>query len=110
VIAALVAALTLNQPAPHVGDAVTFTAIYGQDAARQARQPQYPNQPTVQVNCDGYQDNEKIADRSRIKGGWQGITYPFMLPVAGQCAAALYYFDVDNQLHVIANAVFEVAP
>ena len=119
--------VTLNQPNPVFGQAVTFTEIYPQDAAKQSRQPQYPNNPNTQIDC--YQNGlyvaqffTIVADKTKITGGWQGVTYPVTLsapPSNGRpgwtsggadCYATLYSFDVKNQGHVWAQLEFAVAP
>lgn len=124
----ITASLTLNQVNPSFGQSINFTAIYPSEAAKQSRQPQYPNQPTTQLDCyqiilvNGqyqanhvYTFNQKINPKTKIRitGGWTGITYDFPLYSNGGngyfwisgaaiCSAALYSFDVNNQLYVWA--------
>ena len=102
-----VSSLILDQPAPVVGDMVTFTAHYPQEAARQQHNTQFHNQPNVQVTCPGFQQTLYMNTKQKISGGWEGVTYPVALP-AGYCSAILYYFDSNAQLHQLAWIQFTV--
>lgn len=92
---AISASITVNS-VPHYGDAVTFTLVYPQEAARQSRQPQYPDNPNVQVDCyqtvleadglyytyhvfQGFTIVDKQTKKKVASGWWQGTTYPVTL-------------------------------
>ncbi len=107
-----ISSLVLNQPSPHVGDAVTFTATYPQEAARQTHGAQFTN-PSFQINCAGFQGNTITTDKKRVSGGWVAQTYPIVVPVSGSCVGTLYYFTIENGgavSHVLAQSQFEVLP
>lgn len=123
--------LTLNESNPVVLQNVTFTAIYPSEAARQSRQPQYPDQPSIQVDCSQTIDSVTTRimsghafidpkQKQKIRGGWLGVTYPLNLSANGgngfywqsgaaSCNAILYSFDVNNVGHVWATVPFEVS-
>lgn len=133
--ATYVASVIVDQSSPTWSASITFTEIYPQDAARQSRQPQYPNQPQTQVDCyqtfqqadgsyityDVAEVHTNVTSKTKIASGWwQGETYPVTLtdglsPQAdvtksATCGAILYSFDVQNQPHVWASSQFTVNP
>ncbi len=115
ILAALVtfvASLVLNQATVSVGDSVTFTATYPQEASRQGHASQFTN-PGIQVDCDGWSDHAYIVDKDRIDGGWVSNTYPLTIPVSGSCVGTLYYFTIEDGgavNHILAQSQFEVLP
>lgn len=85
------------------GVPVTFTVTFPAEAARNARHPQYHDQPVFQANCGTWQTNQYLASQKRQKdGSYIGDTYPVALP-SGDCTLTTYYFDVAGELHVIAS-------
>lgn len=112
VIATFISSLVLNQANPRVGDSISFTATYPQDAAKQAHAAQFTN-PSLQVNCPDFQSNTIMADKQKVSGGWMSQTYPITIPVSGLCTGTLYYFTIENGAavsHVLAQTQFEVMP
>jgi hypothetical protein len=122
--AGLSASVTLDQSAPRYGDSVTFTEVYG--TVYHGRAPQYPNQPSTQLDClqNGvrvYSENTWTPNKTNLgHGWWQSVAGPFVLAAFGgngltwsggaaTCYATLYYFDGSNVLHVLAQTSFEVA-
>jgi hypothetical protein len=123
-VAGLSASITLDQSAPRYGDSVTFTEVYG--TVYHGRQPQYPNQPSTQLDClqNGvrvYSENTWTLNKTNLgHGWWQSVAGPFVLAAYGangltwssgaaSCSATLYYFDGSNVLHTLAQTQFEVA-
>lgn len=112
--------LTLDQPNPVFGQAITLAGVYGK--VYNGRQPQLPNQPQVQVNCtldadgSGWQANQETTNKQSLGQGWNQSTYPFTLSGANwtsggaSCSAVLFYFDASFTLHELAFAYFTVAP
>lgn len=110
--------LVLNQAVVRVGDPMTFTATYPQDAAKSAHNTDFHDQPNIQIDCSisgalSFHAIGYMADKQKITGGWMSQTYPIVLGgFAGQsCNAALYYFTFESgvpTLHVIAGVSFEV--
>jgi hypothetical protein len=115
--------LTLDTPNLAYGETITLTGTYGK--VYHGRQPQLPNQPQVQVNCElpdgsGWQANQWTTNKVSLGNGWSQSTYAITLggtsngahwtSGAASCSAALFYFDADLTLHVLAATSFEVAP
>lgn len=116
------ASLTLDQPAPVYGQVVALTAVYPK--IPQSRQPQYPNQPMVQLDC--YQSGVHVwstngwtSNKQSLGGGWSQSVYLLTLggaynefswlSGAASCFATLYSVDVSNQFHAWASASFDVS-
>ena len=121
--------VVVNESSLHYGDHVTFTERYSQDAAKQARQPQYPDSPVTQINCYplatgtlDYLGQTIVADKTKLTGGWLGITRPIRLysgwPFSGRrwdsgaahCYVYLFSVDAKNVMHIWATTQFDVAP
>jgi len=129
-VVAFTSSVVVNEPALHYGDYVTFTLTYPQEAAKQARQNQFPDNPIVQVNC--YPDSSGtldylgqtiVEDKTKVAGGWTATTRPLRLyyghPWAGRqwdsgaadCVAMLAYFTYDKaglHTHVLDSIRFGV--
>lgn len=114
-----VSSVTLTQPDTHYGDTITFAAVYPDVAARQSRQPQYPDNPYVQTffnlpDGTGFVSVLNIQDKQKITGGWTGITYPYTLiyplkpPSSASCNTILWYIDVNGVFHILANTTFNI--
>ena len=111
--------------APTYGGPIWFTETYPQEAAKQARQNQYPGSPQTQVKC--WQSGEPVwfqllfpADRTKIPGGWLAMTNEMTLlgrypggatweGGAAECVAILFSNDSHGQ-YVWAILWFEVGP
>ncbi len=121
-----VSSIVMNQTNLRWWDALNLTITYPNEAARQSHQPRYPNMPNVQINC--YQNGLLVMrelfvvqDKTRIDGGWIGLTNTFWLrgtreqhpwsdTLPGQCSLWLFYYDSKAVCHVLATADFSVAP
>ncbi len=116
--------VTINQAGPHYGDSVNFTELYPQDAAKSARNPQYHDQPTTQIDC--YQGSVYVwratairADKQKVGADWLShTTYMSLggaynefswLSGAAHCYVTVFYFDVNNDYHFVAQSEFDVA-
>jgi hypothetical protein len=115
------ASITLDQAAPVYGSQVTFTEVYPK--VYSGRQPQYPNQPSTQLDC--YQSYVRVwsdhgwtTNKTSLgQGWWESVAGPFTLGGvngwtggAASCHATLYYFDGGGVLHTLAVTQFEVGP
>ena len=60
-----VSSITINQTDLRWWQPISLTLVYPAEAARQSRQPQYPNKPTTQIDC--YQ-NDLLIIRRAIPG------------------------------------------
>lgn len=94
----------------HVNVPVTFSETYPKEAARQTRQPQYPNNPVTQINCAGFGASTIVQDKHPITGGWSATTYPVTITVTGTCVASLYSGVEPGTVKIWAQVVFEVLP
>lgn len=109
--AAFTSSITLNQANPTYGDIVDFTSVYPKEAHGRGRNPQFPNQPNVQVEC--YQGSTLVArefattaDETRIGNGWyRGLSAPIILSQAhgtpwdggpADCSVSLYSVTEDH--------------
>lgn len=102
---AFTSSIMINQPSPTYGDTVDFTSVYPKEAHGQGRNPQFPAQPNVQVQCYQSstlvaQENATTASETRIANGWyQGLSAPIILSQAhgipwdggpADCSVSLY--------------------
>lgn len=121
--------LALDQPNPVHGQAVTFTGTFPQDAFKQARNPQFPYNPQLEVVCSVVSPNDFIEVQATDKstktklpdGSIQATSYPVVLDLAGwpagvgaTCSAITGYWTQTNQagvvFHSVASTYFTVSP
>jgi len=124
--------IVLLQTDLHYGDSYSFFVRFPQEAARNARRPQFEEAPIIQTNCYPYATGtlDYLAqtwtqDRWKVTGGWEGVTWPRPLdqyrPFGGRywlgggahCVAYLASFAMKNDQLVTTiwdTTSFEVSP
>lgn len=73
---------------------LTLTGTYSH--VPQSRQPQFPNQPQVQVWCADFSGVQGTVNASGTGGGSHTATYPFFVTPTGPCSANYGYFFEDS--------------
>lgn len=121
----VVYSIAINQPIPHFGDSVNFTAVYPKEADKRIGKQQL-YQPSIQIDC--YQNNIKVFSQhayiaSKVQnrdGSITGVTnFIFLRGIsnglswtggAANCYASLYYFTTTKLIyHFLAQSQFSVA-
>lgn len=106
--------ISLGTAAPQVGADLVLIGTYSH--VPQSRQPQFPNQPQAQLNCDsGWGGVQGTVAKKSIGGGVTQGTYDFGIVPAGTsfCNANYGYFYEDQAgVHYfqLGFVTFEVSP